>query len=488
MDSELPLVHPAFTARLRNLGPIRRADLQLSPLTVLVGPNNSGKSVAATVLHVITNSSPPSLERSRRTVPRRRFGYHLALEEDGIDADDVTALIASMVEPAEPHHLELSKSQRATFEKAVTSVFTFYGRQLVAQLEIALGGGLDDIIRTQDGRRMPARLEIESQTCGWRIAIRFARPQPRLDVLQHPDPARVMELIQASDLRYIRPWGPHLPRELFYAEFVGLLGSALFSGFPQASHYLPAARSGILQSHRTLAAALVRSSTRAGIEEMSVPKVSGLVADFISEVLEMTPRRRRTDFSDIADFLETGILRGEVAVELKSAYPEISYRTSDLNIPLHRTSSMVSELAPVVLYLRYVLDNGDLLLIEEPESHLHPESQLRVARAIARLSGRGLWVALTTHSDYLLQSISNAVRATSTGQQEVFVDLAGPSGLPLEMVSAYLFHPSPDGHGTDTSRLQISRELGISDEEFARVTEVLYKETVRLDRLVEAGS
>ncbi|MCA1702406.1 MAG: AAA family ATPase [Actinobacteria bacterium] len=163
----------------------------------------------------------------------------------------------------------------------------------------------------------------------------------------------------------------------------------------------------------------------------------------------------------------------------------MSYRTSGLSLPLHRTSSMVSELAPVVLYLRYILDQGDLLLIEEPESHLHPESQLRVARAIA-LAGSGLWVALTTHSDYLLQSISNAIRATSAGQQEMFTELAGPSGLPLELVSAYLFTPSSDEHGTDTSRLAISREMGISDEEFARVTELLYKETVTLDRLVQA--
>ena len=46
-------------------------------------------------------------------------------------------------------------------------------------------------------------------------------------------------------------------------------------------------------------------------------------------------------------------------------------------------SSMVSELAPVVLYLRHVVQPGDLLIIEEPESHLHPAMQVEFTRQLA---------------------------------------------------------------------------------------------------------
>ena len=34
------------------------------------------------------------------------------------------------------------------------------------------------------------------------------------------------------------------------------------------------------------------------------------------------------------------------------------YESRDGRFPLHRTSSMVSELAPIVLYLRHLLDPG----------------------------------------------------------------------------------------------------------------------------------
>ncbi len=34
-----------------NLGPIKQADIDLAPLTVFIGPNNSGKSALAAVVY-----------------------------------------------------------------------------------------------------------------------------------------------------------------------------------------------------------------------------------------------------------------------------------------------------------------------------------------------------------------------------------------------------------------------------------------------------
>ena len=41
----------------------------------------------------------------------------------------------------------------------------------------------------------------------------------------------------------------------------------------------------------------------------------------------------------------------------------------------------------MVLYLRYLVRPGDLLIIEEPESHLHPAMQAAFARELAVWSG-----------------------------------------------------------------------------------------------------
>lgn len=78
--------------------------------------------------------------------------------------------------------------------------------------------------------------------------------------------------------------------------------------------------------------------------------------------------------------LENNLLGGAIHLDSSEAgYPTFTYRprgwTDDL--PLMRASSMVSELAPVVLYLRYVVEPGTVLIIEEPEAHLHPPCRPR---------------------------------------------------------------------------------------------------------------
>ncbi|MDD9842930.1 MAG: hypothetical protein OXU85_03430 [Thaumarchaeota archaeon] len=41
---------------IRNFGPISRGKFRLKPLTVFVGPNNSGKTFAATLAHSVISS------------------------------------------------------------------------------------------------------------------------------------------------------------------------------------------------------------------------------------------------------------------------------------------------------------------------------------------------------------------------------------------------------------------------------------------------
>ena len=53
---------------------------------------------------------------------------------------------------------------------------------------------------------------------------------------------------------------------------------------------------------------------------------------------------------------------------------------------------------------------GDVLLVENPESHLHPRGQTRIADLIARASAAGAQVVVETHSDHVLNGIRLAVK------------------------------------------------------------------------------
>ena len=70
---------------------------------------------------------------------------------------------------------------------------------------------------------------------------------------------------------------------------------------------------------------------------------------------------------------------------------------------------MVSELTPVVLYLRHVIRPGEVLIIEEPESHLHPKMQVEFIRHLAAAVRAGARIMITTHSEWVLDALANLV-------------------------------------------------------------------------------
>ena len=86
------------------------------------------------------------------------------------------------------------------------------------------------------------------------------------------------------------------------------------------------------------------------------------------------------------------------------------------------SSSMVSELAPVVLYLRHRVQSNDVLIVEEPESHLHPAMQVEFTRQLAALVRSGIRVIVTTHSEWILEELANLVRLSKLPESQAKKD------------------------------------------------------------------
>ena len=75
---------------------------------------------------------------------------------------------------------------------------------------------------------------------------------------------------------------------------------------------------------------------------------------------------------------------------------------------------------PIVLSL-LTAKTGDLLIIENPEAHLHPKGQRRMGELIARAANGGVQIILETHSDHLLNGIRLSVKRNYIGQNKVQV-------------------------------------------------------------------
>ena len=192
-----------------------------------------------------------------------------------------------------------------------------------------------------------------------------------------------------------------------------------------------------------------------------------------------------TDMFEIATFLEHEIAKGQIYRQgTRLEYPEIYYKSHShgQQFLLHQTSSMVSELAPLVLYLKHTVRSGDLLIIEEPESHLHPANQRRLAQAIAKMVRNGLKVMLTTHSDFFLSQLSNFVRLSELADERAKMNYGEDDYLNAEEVGCYLFEWDDGGEGSVIRELQVDAENGIPEGEFYDVSEALYNEYVDIER------
>ena len=149
--------------------------------------------------------------------------------------------------------------------------------------------------------------------------------------------------------------------------------------------------------------------------------------------------------------------------------------TSEGRFPMARTSSMLSELAPLLLVLRshYFVDH---LTIDEPEAHLHPAMQMRVASFLAKLVNNGGRIVLTTHSDFFVTQFNNMMRV-----HELSDSAENPFGLPsIDRSRVRCLRFSRENGACVAQSVEPDRIDGVDESTFTDVMRAQYDTTSQL--------
>lgn len=135
----------------------------------------------------------------------------------------------------------------------------------------------------------------------------------------------------------------------------------------------------------------------------------GMYEEFLSDFSDLKARKAGSDEA-IQQYqgLSANMLQGNIQIRDNDLFYE--QPSMEVPIPIMAAASSVKELTPFALMLQKGVVAEYSILFEEPESHLHPEMQIKVADLLAYILNEGGRMQVTTHSDYFLRRINDLIR------------------------------------------------------------------------------
>ncbi len=478
-----------ITVRLKNFGPFDNVDIDLRPLTVFIGKNSVGKSLLLSLLWALLSTRPeiPSDEEIR-------------MKWSGLyeKAESISLKITEFIEPVASDPRIIMKEVSKHIGSMATDVrdFTRTSRDV---FKSAIEAGLEKRLRQVFGvstrelvrvGETSAQIDIKG-TCGdLLISLTDSVAVDRLDMC-------IDNAAENEFLSIIKPLIVYIAsihtREEFKKRFTaydyiittmmfltrrvideyGVLNPAISGKFgstnamylpditiqgPVDAVFLPDNRAGIVRSLPRPETFTAGPRDRMSVSDREFIDVYARLSD------EYRWSRKLTEGANL-------LLR-DMGIELDTAapggIPVVYVKTwSGKRLELAHAPSGIREIITAI----FALSSGAFrfVFMEEPEAHLHPSAQRLLARAIAEAVNNGKFVALTTHSDYLINEFSNLV-ALSNVSKDVRKKLSYRDAevLKPEAVAAYLV--KAEGNRAVVERLEVDY-TGIPEDEFARVAE-----------------
>ena len=496
----------SYRIDVKDFGPIARASVDFRPLTVFIGPSNTGKSYLAVLLYALHRCLSGWDPEYYRLGIYRSFGNR-RMESPVSDFSkfDLREFIENLkdwytsISPKEP--LPALPDSMAEAVRSVMGKTDGLCVHLTNEIRRCFGvDGLGELIRRKSsGKRGIISLcvpqESESSTLGYDLEFnsRKAHLSPSIPSKESLSSEMGLRKQLSEYLRLDDPEAAGDPDTIGlglgpgFRQFLSNLFQSMIGPAGRRAFYLPADRTGVMHSHQVVVSALVQNASRAGLQPAAtVPMLSGVLADFLTLLIGIGPEgpsvRRpvpRRKSPELGKGLEDNVLNGTVLLKSTDAgYPAFAYRPDGWrdDLPLMRVSSMVSELAPVVLYLRHIVRPGDVLIIEEPEAHLHPAMQAAFARELARLVRAGVRIVMTTHSEWFLEQIGNLVRLSGLSKARRQGLESADCALSPDQVGAWLFRPSNRPKGSVVEEVALDPETGLYPTGYDAVSDALYNE------------
>lgn len=421
--------------RLQNLGPIPDASIDLTKrLTLFCGPNNTGKTYVSYIVYALTSI----LLRNNGIVQDEQIAE---LQNEGkicvqIDVDALLSLRVSVID-------RVKQTLGEIYGLPDEKVFSFFDNVDVSFDE------LDEEFLSKIKKSAFELLCYETSSLKI-IAEKIA------------DENKIVVTYEGSvvvDHEYFRDV---LKNRVMPVIYHCMAIYPLFS-----ATILPVERIATQVFSRELMAARLSSQDDSSVSTVVPAKVARYPLAVWHQLLHdnslSSQQNTLSQFADLADELEDTMLHGRFSVDSNGDAVFNTEGTETKALPIKMTASMVKSLSALTFYLRYNATVNNLLIIDEPELNLHPDSQIKLARIFGKMLSRGIRLMISTHSDYIIRELNNMIMLSSlsdtalvNAEHEFGYD--GDLVIHREDVVAYLFKCDEASGKTVVSEIPITRE------------------------------
>ncbi|HMS40376.1 MAG TPA: AAA family ATPase [Pyrinomonadaceae bacterium] len=377
-----------------NLGSIKKTTLDLRPLTVIIGPNNTNKTYIAYSIYGLWDSLRKETTKSV---------YTLGLEHtSGTNFSiNVENLFDYMIEDTEQIVKIFNEELKTFFQDSSKKLFTNVGFEMqLAKNE--LQNALKKMISAEENP-FARGYKFSSHNGALFMDVRNSLRDKNIISLDDEFTAAHRTIWGLKFLLFSRPFLLPAERNAFIITYKILAHNRL-------KHLRLIQRERISpRSERELEL----------LREQGVINYPQPIEDFLDFLTDVEFEKNinndsveRRKFCQIADEIEASIQgknkTGFKPTKLGGKELKVNVKKG-LDIDLYNASSSIKQLAPLLLYLRYRAKENDLLIIDEPEMNLHPESQAKFLEVLGMLVNAGVNVLLTTHSPYFMSHLNNLV-------------------------------------------------------------------------------
>lgn len=404
--------------RFKNLGPVRGASLKLGDLTIITGRNNTGKTyVVYTLYGFLRDFADMSFEimadwgangtfSSSIPVPPSEFVRQLL--DDGVVRlhvsperleNDRVQLIRQVCRVYSHRKIDdVFNARHGTFRRAVFDVELSERR--VSQFPLSFDAIVGDLLIyvDKDG-----------------LIITFERGGKERAPVVEGD--QLMEILLEKNLQqaYVNYLFQDTPTLSYFSRPHCITSSRLAISlfYPELETSKRLALRRLHQEAESIQGQDKTLQIPADIFRGSISRYARPIEDEIDFIKSIPNIEREWGFPSLKG--EIGDVEGLAGGRYTKTDGTLYFVPTEddldgLKVPLHLASSSAIEMSN--LYFYFLINFGErdrLLIIDEPESHLDPINQMKLARAMVRYVNSGGKVLISTHSDYIVKEISNLI-------------------------------------------------------------------------------